>query len=71
MGNGSFGKVYKVKCLRSSKINNQDNSKRISLIENTDGNIIDKINRENSFNRNLQKGGLSMDNVLFEKRKQK
>ena len=42
-----------------------------TLIENTDNNIIDKTNRENSFNRNLQKEGLSMDNVLFEKRKQK
>ena len=42
-----------------------------TLIENTDGNIINDTNRENSAIRNLQKEGLNMDNVLVEKRKQK
>jgi len=42
-----------------------------TLIENTDGNIINETNRENSAIRNLQKEGLNMNNVLVEKRKQK
>ena len=42
-----------------------------TLIESTDGNIINETNRENSAIRNLQKEGLNMDNVLVEKRKQK
>jgi ribosomal protein L21E len=42
-----------------------------TLIENTDGNIINDTNRENSAIRNLQKEGLNMDNVLVEKRKTK
>ncbi len=68
-------KTYIVKSVNGKRIT-LDNDKTFlesdlikTLIENTDGNIIDKTNRENSFNRNLQKGGLSMDNVLFEKRK--
>jgi hypothetical protein len=70
-------KIYIVESVNGKRIT-LDNDKTFlesdlikTLIENTDGNIIDKTNRENSFNRNLQKGGLSMDNVLFEKRKQK
>jgi hypothetical protein len=70
-------KIYIVESVNGKRIT-LDNDKTFlesdlikTLIENTDNNIIDKTNRENSFNRNLQKGGLSMDNVLFEKRKQK
>ena len=69
-------KIYIVDSVNGKRITLDNNKTYLEsdlikiLIENTDNNIINETNRENSFNRNLQKGGLSMDNVLVEKRRQ-
>ena len=69
-------KIYIVDSVNGKRITLDNNKTYLesdlikTLIENTDNNIINETNRENSFNRNLQKGGLSMDNVLVEKRRQ-
>jgi len=70
-------KIYIVESVNGKRIT-LDNDKTYlesdlikTLIENTDENIIDKTNKENSTNRKLRKEGLSKDNILVSERRQK
>jgi ribosomal protein L21E len=69
-------KIYIVDSINGKRITLDNNKTYLesnlikTLIENTDKNIINETNRENTATRNLRKEGLNMDNVLVEKRRQ-